>query len=112
FGWSLGGNRLGKNMMVPELGMFYRSVLRKGELKSKIKRLMRVLWLSFSGRADSLALPDNLDVRLECRSYELGWILYAFAGCEEDDDLAGILYHPAFTAALRDERSSLSSSAA
>lgn len=112
FGWSLGGNRLGKNMMVPELGMFYRSVLRKGELKSKIKRLMRVLWLSFSGRADSLALPDHLDVRLECRSYELGWILYVFAGCEEDDDLAGILYHPAFTAALRDERSSLNSSAA
>lgn len=78
FNWVLGHNQLGRTMLVPELNLTIRSQIRKGELNTKAPRIMRALkstWLETKG-----ALIDSADVgvRLECRSYELGWILWSF----------------------------------
>jgi hypothetical protein len=41
--------------------------------------------------------PANLRVRLECRRYELGWILWSFARCA---DLSPLTHNPIFVEAL------------
>jgi hypothetical protein len=78
FNWVLGNNQLGRTMLVPELNMTIRSHVRKHELKTKAARVLRAVknvWLENGG-----TLIDSADVgiRLECRSYELGWILWSF----------------------------------
>ncbi|MCK1590074.1 hypothetical protein IVB04_23405 [Bradyrhizobium sp. 169] len=78
FNWILGHNQLGRTMLMPELGLTIRSQVRKHELKTKAPRVLRAVknvWLDNGG-----TLIDSADVgvRLECRSYELGWILWSF----------------------------------
>jgi hypothetical protein len=65
-------------MLVPERQLTVRSQVRKGELSSKVKRIRRALWNAYTRRQSSLIDPHDVDVRLECRSYELGWILWSF----------------------------------
>jgi hypothetical protein len=93
FDWIFGRNQLHKIMTVPELGMFYRSIIRKNELQDKLPRIRRSIINGLSGRADPYEAPENLALRLECRSYELGWVLYSFG---TRTDLPEIINHPAF----------------
>lgn len=78
FYWVLGQNQLRRAMLVPELNLTLRSQVRKGELTTKAPRVVRALknvWLGNEGR---LIDGADVEVRLECRSYELGWILWSF----------------------------------
>jgi hypothetical protein len=93
FNWIFGQNQLGQSMMRPELGMIYRSVIRDGELCSKRKRVIRAILHALRTKNNGYAPVADLTLRRECRSYELGWVLYSFGTRE---DLKEILYHPEF----------------
>jgi hypothetical protein len=91
FVWIYGNNQLGKSMLVPELGLILRSHLRRGELRTKAKRAARSLICSFGKGTTKFVRPEHLEVRMECRSYHLGWVIWAFAGRR---DLPEITHHP------------------
>lgn len=78
FHWLLGHNQLGRAMLVPELNLTLRSHVRKGELTTKAPRILRALKNTWTGNKGRLIEGPDVDVRLECRSYELGWILWSF----------------------------------
>jgi hypothetical protein len=78
FDWILGKNQLAIPMLVPDLHLTIRSQVRKGELHSKRTRGFRAIGNAILGRKAILIDPAGLELRLECRSYELGWILWSF----------------------------------
>lgn len=78
FEWIFGANQLGQSMLRPELGMIVRSQARKGEQNSKTKRLLRSCFRALVGPSQGTIDARNLTLRLECRSYHLGWILWSF----------------------------------
>jgi hypothetical protein len=78
FNWILGQNQLGVPMLLSDLPLTIRSQVRKGELHSKKRRVLRALGNSILGREASIIHPAGLQLRRECRSYELGWILWSF----------------------------------
>jgi hypothetical protein len=88
FNWILGQNQLGVPMLVPRLHLTIRSQLREGELHSKKRRVLRALGNSLLGRDASLLDPADLEIRRECRSYELGWILWSFGQRSDLPELA------------------------
>jgi hypothetical protein len=97
FEWVLGENQLGRSMLVPELQLTIRSQVRKGELFSKARRVRRALWNAYMRRSSGLVDPDEIELRLECRSYELGWILWSFG---QRTDLKQLSHHQVFSRAL------------
>src|SRR5262249_13588528 len=78
FKWVLGDNQLAKIMLVPELHLTIRSQVRNGELHTNKLRMLRALSSAISTRQARLTDPTNIQLRHECRSYELGWILWSF----------------------------------
>jgi hypothetical protein len=94
FMWIYGDNQLAKSMLWKKEGLICRSHIRKGELTSRKKRVVRALVNAFTGGGQTLISPRQLDLRLECRSYHLGWVLWAFG---QRDDLSEIQYHPALS---------------
>ncbi|TMJ54254.1 MAG: hypothetical protein E6G85_05915 [Alphaproteobacteria bacterium] len=78
FNWVFGQNQLATPMLVPHLHLTIRSQVRKGELHTKKWRVVRALRNSMLRREAVLVDPSELELRLECRSYELGWILWSF----------------------------------
>ena len=54
------------------------------------KRIVRAITNALTGRRGTLTDPSGLELRLECRSYELGWILWSFG---RRTDLTEIQYH-------------------
>jgi len=78
FKWALGHNQLGRSMLVPELGLTVRSHVRTREYTTRIPRMCRALKNVYLGRETALIDNSNVRLRLECRSYELGWILWSF----------------------------------
>jgi hypothetical protein len=93
FKWVLGGNQLGISMLVPELGLSIRSQVRKNELKTKKRRVLRAIANTCLGRSSMLIDNRDIDLRLECRSYELGWILWSFG---QRSDLPELTHDRAF----------------
>ncbi|HWW46416.1 MAG TPA: hypothetical protein VNZ94_01090 [Xanthobacteraceae bacterium] len=93
FHWVLGRNQLNRSMLVPELSLSIRSQIRKGELLSSKPRAMRAVTNAMLRRSGGLIEPDNIDLRLECRSYELGWILWSFG---RRTDLTDLTHNEAF----------------
>ena len=93
FNWVLGQNQLGKPMLVPDLHLSIRSQVRKGELRTKSWRALRALRNSMLGIEAALVDPSELALRLECRSYELGWILWSFGA---RSDLPELTHHDMF----------------
>ncbi|MGC2639257.1 MAG: hypothetical protein WA294_18880 [Acidobacteriaceae bacterium] len=71
--WIAGNNELRRNFVEPSLGLVWRCIYLR-PLDSYTDAALRFLRLR-SGAADV-----RLKVRYECRPYELGWLLYAFAG--------------------------------
>ncbi|WP_199499977.1 hypothetical protein [Methylovirgula sp. 4M-Z18] len=96
FQWVLGDNQLGRSMLVPELSLSIRSQIRRHELTTKIPRVMRALKNAALRRSSGLIDSSGIGLRLECRSYELGWILWSFG---RRSDLPELTAHPAFAEA-------------
>jgi hypothetical protein len=78
FNWLFGDNELQINMLRPAEHMFYRSQVRRGELVSTRPRMLRSVVNALVGRSDAVTGHKGLVLRQECRSYELGWILWSF----------------------------------
>jgi hypothetical protein len=93
FNWVLGQNQLAAPMLVPDLHLTIRSQVRKGELRTKNWRVFRALRNSTLRREAVLIDPSELELRLECRSYELGWILWSFG---QRSDFPELTHHEMF----------------
>ncbi len=78
FRWLFGDNEMGVAMLRPGERMFYRSQARDGELASARRRGRRSIVNAALGRSDRVGNHRGLMRRRECRSYELGWILWSF----------------------------------
>jgi hypothetical protein len=94
FNWFLGENQLGIPMVVPRLQLTIRSQARRGELHTKVWRAMRVGRASLLGTKARLCDPRRIELRRECRSYELGWILWSFG---QRSDVPQLTNHVLFT---------------
>lgn len=94
FRWVLGENQLSIPMIIPELSLSIRSQVRKGELNTKRWRVLRAIRNAGLGFNGELVAPENVVLRWECRSYELGWILWSFG---KRDDLPRLTGHSLFT---------------
>jgi hypothetical protein len=97
FRWVLGGNQLGVTMLVPNLQLSIRSQVRRGELGTTKIRMMRAIANVLTGHQSELAKPKDLVLRPECRSYELGWLLWSFG---RRADLVELTNDHAFSDAL------------
>jgi hypothetical protein len=73
-GWISGDNELRYDFVEPSLGLVWRCIYLNA-MDANADRILRFLKLR-SGTANG----GRLKVRYECRPYELGWLLYAFAG--------------------------------
>jgi hypothetical protein len=93
FKWILGQNQLSRSMLFPREGLICRSHVRKGELNDRYRRAARAMLNAVTGSRASLIDPARLELRLECRSYELGWILWSFG---QRNDLPDLHNHSAF----------------
>ncbi|WP_245331714.1 hypothetical protein [Bradyrhizobium sp. NAS80.1] len=98
FNWVFGENQLSTPMLVPELQLTIRSQVRRGELHTKKWRVFRALRNSMLGREAALINPSELELRRECRSYELGWILWSFG---QRSDLPELTHNEMFVEPLR-----------
>jgi len=94
FNWVLGHNQLEIPMLVTNLHMTIRSQARKGELHTKMWRALRAFQKFFLSREAVLIDPGGLELRRECRSYELGWILWSFG---QRLDLPELTHNKIFT---------------
>ena len=90
FKWIFGQNQMNRSMLCKRESLICRSQVRKGELNDKKKRIVRAITNALTGRRGTLTDPSGLELRLECRSYELGWILWSFG---RRTDLTEIQYH-------------------
>lgn len=97
FRWIFGENQLKRSMLVSGLQLSFRSQVRRNELHTKNRRVLRSLGNAALGRSSGLIDPKGVVLRLECRSYELGWILWSFG---RRTDLDQLTYDPAFSGAL------------
>lgn len=93
FSWVLGKNQLRRSMLVPDLGLTIRSQVRKQELTTRAPRMLRAIRNAYSGRESGLIENSGVGLRLECRSYELGWILWSFG---QRDDVLELTHNSAF----------------
>lgn len=93
FNWVLGQNQLGVPMLIPHLHLTIRSQVRKGEQSAKAWRALRAVRNSILGREAKPIDPSGLQLRRECRSYELGWILWSFG---QRSDLAELTHQEIF----------------
>ncbi|CAH1669200.1 conserved hypothetical protein [Hyphomicrobiales bacterium] len=89
FHWVLGQNQLKRSMLVPERSLSIRSQVRKNELTTKRRRVLRAVANACLGRSSDLIDSSTVDLRLECRSYELGWILWSFGQRADLPQLTG-----------------------
>jgi hypothetical protein len=71
--WALGGNELSLRMYADDPFVAYRAIQR-AELLPRARRYARYL------RHEADATASGVVVNRECRSYHLGWLLYAWAG--------------------------------
>jgi hypothetical protein len=101
FNWILGHNQLSRPMLIPQLQMTIRSHVRKRELHTKKLRMIRAVRNAFLGHSARLIDPVDIRLRLECRSYELGWILWSFG---HRSDLPQLTHNQFFSEAIKQPR--------
>jgi hypothetical protein len=77
--WIFGRNELGVSMVEHDPFLIYRAIER-AERASRIRRYLRSLALSSA----SAATGGERRINRECRSYHIGWILYAWSGRPDD----------------------------
>jgi hypothetical protein len=93
FKWILGQNQMGLSMLRKRDSLVCRSQIRKERFGNRGKRMFRASFNAITRRSAKLIDPSKLQLRLECRSYELGWILWSFGSRR---DLTEIQYHEDF----------------
>jgi hypothetical protein len=98
FKWVLGENPPRQSMLVPELHLSIRSQVRRGELHSKALRISRAISNALLHRSSRVGGSRSVQLRLECRSYELGWILWSFG---QRTDLPELTEHQIFREQVR-----------
>jgi hypothetical protein len=81
--WVFGENELRRVMIDEDRGVIWRSIRRRMGHR-KLVHVFKFLSLSkMQGAGNRLAAmvntPGQLDVDMECRPYEFGWLLWAFA---------------------------------
>lgn len=77
--WVLGANELSVSMLCTEPFVIWRSIRRRG----RGERARRYLRAALPGAGARWADPASLELNRECRSYELGWLLYAWSGRDD-----------------------------
>jgi hypothetical protein len=92
FRWILGENEIGRKMVASEKSVIWRSLKRKDYME-KGSRFLRGLGTELLKYKSAPLEPNKLLVNYECRSYELGWALWAFAGRH---DFNGLLNNQVF----------------
>jgi hypothetical protein len=76
FRWIFGANELGISMVSEDPFLIWRSIRRR-ERQERARRYLRsALSVGLARRPQ----PGQLEINRECRSYELGWILFAWSG--------------------------------
>jgi hypothetical protein len=85
--WSRGANELGEPMYGREFFFAYRSI-RRSEAFFRERRYLRSLARAVTNRPGTRTRPQRLMVNRECRSYHLGWILYAWGGRPDQPPLS------------------------
>jgi hypothetical protein len=63
-------------------------------LQTKNWRVLRAVRNAVLGTKAELVDPSQLELRMECRSYELGWILWSFG---RRTDLQELTHHAMFS---------------
>lgn len=81
--WLFGDNILNQQMIQKEPFFIIRSIRRKSQISEKFERILRAYKNSILRKNDILSQNDNVELNKECRSYHIGWIIYAW--CEQDD---------------------------
>jgi len=81
--WVFGENELRRAMIDSDQGVIWRSIRRR-RAHNKLIHVFKALSLTGLQRAGNrlatvVNTPGQLDVDMECRPYELGWLLLAFA---------------------------------
>jgi hypothetical protein len=71
--WVAGDNELAGDLRVVTPGLVWRSMYHDGAHREYFRNGMS--FLGFTGNEPD----DDLKIKFECRPYELGWLLYAFA---------------------------------
>jgi hypothetical protein len=94
FNWVLGDNQLRRSMLVPDLQLTIRSQVRKNELRTTRLRMVRAIHNTYFQSPAGLIDPADVGLRMECRSYELGWILWSFGA---RSDLRQLTHDQAFS---------------
>jgi hypothetical protein len=107
--WILGENELGVPMFNEDPFMPYRSIRRRLPLLSEDSRsrttgagntLERGRSWAVAGSRRALGLaaaharPTRLEVNRECRSYEIGWMLYVWSGVSGFDEFTSDIWVP------------------
>ena len=83
--WIWGTNEMGQNLVLQEDGVIWRDIERKEPMKfsRKVKSACSVLGIQPLGQL--ICAPFRaFQVNYECRPYELGWTLYAWANRHGD----------------------------
>jgi hypothetical protein len=73
--WIDGNNELERSLRETSSNLVWRSVYRANSGKMYIRK-----FAEFLGSAPAPVPVSDLKITFECRPYELGWLLYAFAG--------------------------------
>jgi len=73
--WIDGNNEFGTTLRATSSSLVWRCAYRPGKLKMYVRELRDYLM-----PPEQSASAADLDIKLECRPYELGWLLYAFCG--------------------------------
>lgn len=73
--WINSNNELGYDMEAPANGVIWRCIFRS---RRSLSRYLKAGFGSYSNTVQHHRAED-LEVKFECRPYELGWLLYAFA---------------------------------
>lgn len=73
--WINSNNELRYDMEAPSDGVIWRCIFRS---RRSLRRYLKAGFGRYSDTAEHQR-PEDLKVLLECRPYELGWLLYAFA---------------------------------
>ena len=87
--WLFGDNELHAQIMVDEPFFSFRSIRRRGTLQRE-KRILRAFGNAILGRSAAPAAASDLEINTECRSYEMGWTVYAWAGRDDFQDFTSL----------------------
>jgi hypothetical protein len=74
--WVVGQNELARDLRDGSSGVIWRSFYHVNKISVYRDRIHGIFRRQRTGSAD----VEDLAVKRECRPYELGWLLYAFAG--------------------------------